>query len=143
MAIPNLNSSDLWFTSDGDYLIDGAGDLRDTSDSGDKLEGLRQAIIHRVIAERGAMRLHPNLSAGLESFIGRPIDANLMDGVQTSIHRALTGDGSLSRSEYEVRVFELTPGNIAVLIYVRLPGQEHPLVSMAWNVNSGEVTRVV
>ena len=34
MAIEFANRMDLWFTVDGDFLIDGAGDLRDTSDSG-------------------------------------------------------------------------------------------------------------
>jgi len=143
MSLRDLNKRDLWFTMDGDFLIDGAGDLKDTQDSGDRYEGVRQAILHRVVGEYGAFRFHPNLSAGLETFIGKVIDKQLLEGIATAIHRALTADGSLSREDYAIRVLEITPGDVAILIFVNLPGQEHPIVSMAWNIKSGEVTRVL
>lgn len=143
MPLKDLNRTDLWFTDDGDFLVDGAGDLRDTRDGAMNFEGLRQAILHRVIGERGAFRLHPDITAGLDIFIGKIIDKQLMEGIQTAVHRALISDGVLRRSDYDIRVLEITPGDVAILIFVNVPGQEHPLVSMMWNVRSGEVTRVL
>jgi len=143
MPLKNLNRSDLWFTVDGDFLIDGSGDLRDTRDSGDKHESLRQAILHRVICERGGFRFHPDVSAGLEQFIGKTVDKRLLEAIQAAIHRALSADGALTREDYALRVLELTPGDVAVLLYVNLPGQEHPLVSMSWSIFSGDITRIL
>lgn len=142
MPLKQFNLTDLWFTVDGDFLIDGAGDLKDTKDSGDLNEGVRQSIIHRLVGEQGAFRLHPGITVGLEQFIGRPINDELLEGMQFAIHRALVSDGILNRDDYVIRVFELTPGNIMIMIFVSLPNQEHPIVSMAWNVEYGEVTRI-
>ena len=143
MALTDLNKRDLWFTVDGDFLIDGSGDLRDTEDSSDRVEGLRQAILHRVAGERGANREYPDISSGLEEFIGRTVNKDLIQNIEFAIHRSLVSDGVLSRGDYNIRILELTPGDIAILIYVNLAGQEHPIVSMAWNIRSGEITRVL
>jgi hypothetical protein len=143
MPLRNLNKSDLWFTNDGDFLIDGSGDLRDTRDSGDNYESLRQAILHRIISERGGFRFHPEVSAGLEQYIGKTVDKKLLEAIQAALHRALTSDGALNRNDYTLRVLELTPGDVAVLVYVNLPSQEHPLVSMSWSIYSGDITRVL
>jgi len=143
MSLKNLNKSDLWFTTDGDYLIDGAGDLRDTLDSGDQYEGLRQAVLHRVISERNALRFHPEICAGLERFIGKTVDVSLLEALESAVQRALSSDGALTRNDFTLRVMELTPGDVAVLIFVNLPDQEHPLISMFWSIQSGEVTRIL
>jgi hypothetical protein len=143
MPIKNLNQSDLWFTTSGDFLIDGAGDLRDTLDAADDYESLRQAVLHRVISERGAFRFHPEISAGLEQFIGKSVDRLLLEAVRTAIQRSLTADSSLNRDDFTLRVIELTPGDVAVLIYMNLPDQEHPLISMSWSISSGDVTRIL
>lgn len=143
MPLRNLNKSDFWFTTDGDFLIDGAGDLRDTQDAADDHEGLRQAILHRVISERNAFRFHPDINAGLEQFIGNTVDKLLLDAIQTAIQRSLTMDGALTRDDFTLRVLELTPGDVAVLIYVNLPDQEHPLISMSWSITAGDVTRIL
>jgi hypothetical protein len=143
MPLRELNKPDLWFTNDGDFLIDGAGDLRDTRDSGDRYEGIRQTILHRVISEKGAFRFHPNVSAGLDMFIGKTVDKQLLEGIQFAIHRALVSDGNLTREDYEIRVFEINNGTVVIIIFVKLPGQEHPLITMTYSVQSGEVTRVL
>lgn len=143
MPLKNLNRSDLWFTVDGDFLIDGAGDLKDTGDSGDRYESLRQAILHRIISERNALRFHPEISAGIEQFIGKTVDKPLLEAIQAAVHRALTSDSALTREDYALRVLELTPGDVALLVYVNLPDQEHPLVSMSWSIKSGDVTRIL
>ena len=142
MSLRDLNQSDLWFTNDGDFLIDGSGDLKDTMDSGDVYEGLRQAILHRVISEKDAFRLYPNIAAGLGRFIGRNIDPHLIEAIQTAIHKALTADRALDGSEFKIRMLEVMAGYLAILIFVNLPNQEHPVISMAWNIRSGEVTRI-
>lgn len=143
MPIKELNKQDLWFTADGDFLIDGAGDLKDTSDSGDLNEGVRQAVLHRILSEKEAFRLHPEISAGLESFIGKSIDRQLMENIEFAIHRSLISDGTLTKEDYAIRVLELTPGDLAILIYLNLPNQDKPLISMAWNIKSGDITRVL
>jgi hypothetical protein len=143
MPLRNLNKSDLWFTTDGDFLIDGAGDLKDTLDSGDNYESLKQAILHRIISERNAFRFHPEVNAGLEQFIGKTIDKLLLEAIQTAIQRALTADSALTRDDFTLRVVELTPGTVAILVYVNLPDQQHPLVSMSWSIRGGDVTRIL
>lgn len=143
MALRDLNRADLWFTIDGDFLIDGAGDLKDTADSGTFFEGVRQAILHRVICEANGWRVHPTICAGLERFIGKTVDQNVLEGIQLAIHRVLTADGALTREDYVIRVLELTPGDVAVLIYVNLPGQENPLITMSWSIKSGGITRIL
>jgi len=143
MALKNLNRTDLWFTNDGDFLIDGSGDLKDTRDSADDYEGLRQAVLHRVISERNALRFHPEISAGIEQFIGRSVDKLLLEAIQSAVQRSLTGDNALTRNDFTLRILELTPGDVAILIYVNLPDQEHPLISMSWSIGSGDVTRIL
>lgn len=142
MSLQGFNQADLWFTDDGDYLVDAAGDLKDTKDSGDQYEGVRQQILHRVVSEKNGLRLHPNIQAGLERFIGKTVDKILQERIQYEIYRALTSDSALTREDFIIKTVEFIPGSIAILIYVNLPGQSHPLVVMSWHVESGSVTRV-
>ena len=143
MPLKNLNKSDIWFTTDGDFLIDGAGDLRDTLDAADNYESLRQAVLHRIISERNASRFHSEINAGLEQFIGNSVDRLLLEAIRTAVQRSLTADGALTRDDFTLRVMELTPGDVAVLVYVNLPDQEHPLISMSWSITTGDVTRIL
>ena len=142
MPIRPFNKSDLWFTADGDFLIDGAGDLRDTLDSGDLNEGIRQTIFHRLVGDKHAYRFHPDITAGLERFIGTTIDKHMLESMQVAIHKALVSDGVLSRGDYKIRVFELTPGDVIIMVFLNIPNQEHPIITAVWNTKYGEVTRV-
>lgn len=143
MALQDISKTDLWFTADGDFLVDGAGDLKDTDDSGDRHEAAKQFVMHRLFGERRAWALHPEITAGLEQFIGKSINEGLLSGIQVAVHNALTSDSQMNRDDYKLRVIELTPSTVAIFVYLNLPGQEQPLVTMAWNVKYGEVTRVV
>jgi len=143
MPLKNLNRTDLWFTVDGDFLVDGSGDLKDTLDSGDDYESLRQAILHRIISEKNGFRFHSEINAGLEQFIGKTVDKNLLEAINSAVQRALAADGALTRDDYDLRILELTPGDVAILVYANLPDQEHPLITMSWSITSGDVTRIL
>lgn len=142
MALKDLNLTDLWFTSDGDFLLDGAGDLKDTRDSGDVYEGLRQQITHRVISEKNGWRLHPNILAGLDRYLGNTIDDQLLEQLEFEITRALTADGNLTKSDFSVQTIELTPGDVAIMIYLNTLAQRTPIVTMAYSIQTGTVARV-
>jgi len=142
MAIKDFNRADLWFTSDGDFLIDASGDLRDTSDSGDELEGLKQQILHRVLGEQNAWRAHRDVTAGLEQYIGRAIDDEMLAEMEQQIRAVLTSDQYLEKSDFAIQAIELVDGVVAFMIYVNAAGQEHPVLTMAYSISTGEVLRI-
>lgn len=141
MSIKDLNKSDLWFTQDGDFLIDGSGDLKDTKDSGDKLESIKQTILHRIIAERNGWRLHPDIQAGLERFLGTTVDKQLLEQMEFEIRRALTSDGILTRDDFIIQAMELTQGHVVVSIWLTAPGQQQPVITIAYSIQSNKVIR--
>ena len=142
MSLRTLNRADLWFTGDGDFLIDGSGDLKDTKDSGNIFEGVRQALLHRLIGEKNAWRQHPEITAGLERFIGDAIDDQLLEELITETNKAIKADSEIDNIDIIVRAFELLGGTVAVLLFINVQGQEHPIVTMAYNIQAGSVSRV-
>lgn len=142
MAVDNLNRLDLWFTTDGDFIIDSTGDLRDTRDSNNKYESLRQTILHRILVNRNGWRFHPQVCAGLERFIGTNIDPFLLQEMERRIKGALTIDGFIRESDISIRTIDLGQGAIAILIYIEATGNNKPIVGMSYDITTGGITRV-
>ena len=141
MPITNLNRSDIWFTTDGDFLTDGTGDIRDT-DSGDTYESLKQTVLHRIIGNQNGWRFNHNLTAGLERYIGRSINDDLIQSIEHDIRQALTVDGNLLKSDFIVKVLEITPGDLAILLYINAVTVDTPVLTFAYHIKTGSITRV-
>lgn len=142
MPLP-IEFNDLWFTPDGDLMLSDSGDLRDTrsAEQGDEHAAIRQFIIHRLLAERGGWPTAPEAGAGLERFIGRPIDETLFTQMAQVIKVTLTFDGLLLPGDVEVRVVPLNEGAVAAMIWAKKVSDK-PMVSFVYDIQQGSVIRV-
>lgn len=142
MGLP-VGYNDLWFTPDGDFLLSDSGDLRDTraAEQKDEVAATRQFIIHRLLAEEGGWPLAPRTGAGLESFIGQPVNEETAVQMQQAIKSVLTFDALLAPGDVTVRVLPLTEGLMAAMIWVKRVSTQ-AVVSFAYDIQTGSIIRV-
>ena len=140
--INRANKADLWFTTDGDFLIDDAGDLRDTKDADNTFESVRQLVVHRLVCNKSGWQLQPEISAGLDRFVGRGVNDLLLERMRFEIAAALTVDGILSTADFRVIASEILPGMVIIAVYLVATGLEKPLLSIVYDVAHGSVVKV-
>jgi hypothetical protein len=142
MSLNTLNRRDLWFTGSGDFIIDESGDLKSTTNSADIHEGIRQAILHRVIGERNAWRLHPTITAGLDRFIGDTINDELIDILIVETKNAIKTASDVEDTDIIIRALEVIDGAVAIMIWINSTGQDNPLLTLSYSIQSGSVSRI-
>lgn len=140
------NSNDIAFTIDGDYLLGPAGDILDTDTANltDPQAALKQIIAHRLMAERSGWDLHPRICGALEQFIGRPINNELTESLQSRAHHVLTHDGLFQRDRLIVRAVNLGAGTEAVVLTIFLRGvSDKPVLMLAFDIQNGQISQVL
>lgn len=143
MAILN-KFDDLYFTVDGDYLIGEDGDLKSNVEDvvRDNLAAIRQFVLHRLIGEYGAWGEYPQITAGLERFIGFPIEDATLYQIQLEAKRALTADLILNPADIDVRAVDLGNGAIALMVWAKQAGTK-AITSFAFNMQNGQISRIL
>lgn len=141
--MPQANLNDLWWTPDGDFLISETGDLRGTDEArkNDPFAGVKQLIYHRLVAEREAWSLHPQLAAGLEQFIGLTVDEEALVRIQAAAKGALIADLTFRDDQIETRAMDLGQGAVVLMVWVRQVSDK-PLVTFGFDIQTGQVTQV-
>jgi hypothetical protein len=145
MSAP-YSSNDLSFTLDGDFVIGTGGDLMDTdlASRNDKLAGVKQAIAHRIMVEKNGWSLQPNLCAGMEQFIGRPISSDLTQAMERQIKYTLTVDGLFQPSNVIVKVLNIGAGTEAVIVSIFVRGvSDKPVFMLAFDMQNGNISQVL
>jgi hypothetical protein len=145
--MPRVNQNDLLWTTDGDFIIGEAGDLKDTDEesrqTNDPLVATRQVIGHRILCEANGWPLHARICAGLERFIGNTIEESLLRELEATVKSTLTYDGQFHSGEITVKALELTAEAIALMIWVRgADAQDRPVFTIAWDTQRGYSTRI-
>ena len=135
--------NDLAFTADGDFLVDGSGDLADLDRAAtveDSLrDAVRQTIVHRTLAETNGWRNAP--CAGLERFQGRSVDADTIAAIESAIALALVVDGAFRVSDVVVKVLPIAGDTVAVIVAVPSLGNL-PVATFGVDVSAGMVSQV-
>jgi hypothetical protein len=135
--------NDPVFVADGDFLVDGTGDLASLDGLPTVEEGaraaVRQMIVHRVLAETNGWREEP--CAGLERFQGSPINADTIAKIEAAIVASLTADGMFGSSSVVAKVLPIAGDTVVVVVAV--PDVSNlPLVTFGMNVATGTVNQV-
>lgn len=107
----NQDSIDLDFTFDGDFIINGQGDIKDTSE--DLLLSFRNEIASIVKSNLEDWREDPSIGANLEDFVGEPNTKDIADAVKSRIASAL----SLIIRESDVSI-KAVPVNVHKLLVI-------------------------
>lgn len=140
-----IQFNDLYFTVDGDFIVNEIGDLKDLDEAAafDSNTHIKQFILHRLIAEKDAWKLHPNICGGLDSFIGRIINQDLLNQIEMRIKYILTFDGFLNSSEIKVKSINLEAGTEAILLIIYVLGlSSKPIALLSFDIQSGKVSQV-
>ena len=142
----SFTANDLSFTLDGDFLVGTGGDLMDTdlASRNDRLASVKQAIAHRIMAEKNGWALNPNLCAGMEQFIGQLITPTLCQGMERQISYTLTQDGLFQPSNLLVKVLDIGAGTEAVIISIFVRGvSDKPVFMLAFDIQNGNISQVL
>lgn len=94
------DDSDLFWTSRGDLLLGGDGDIQDTEH--DPLRSIVQEIKTRVEADQGDWETFPDLGAGISDFVGEPSNKQTAEKIKTRIISALLADGLINSKDLKV-----------------------------------------
>lgn len=113
---------DFWFSHDGDFAVDDAGDLKSTQTlyAGSLLQEMRD----RVRSSKGDWKLRPNVGANLSSLIGENLTSQLIDRITQRIETELVYDRLLTAGEYEILPLQIGKHNLIFRIVVSSPNGE-------------------
>lgn len=121
-------ANDLYFTADGDYLIDKTGDLSDTSD--DQYRSLRQEIATIAAANFNDWAIHPNIGANFAELIGHPNNEDTASLVSSQLEAALAAD-LLKSGDFRVDTIPLDVNTLGVMVTVKVDTVEGDIQTIA------------
>lgn len=101
---------------DGDFLIDSAGDLKDTSE--DLLLSIKNEILSYIKSDIGEWREHPNIGADLSDFVGESNTQRTAEAIQTRIKNTLSL--LVSASDLTVRVVPIGLHKVLVSLQLKV-----------------------
>lgn len=140
------DSNDFLFTVGGDFLVGPGGDILDldVAVQSDSLIRAKQAIMHRLIAERGGWGLYPALCAGLERFIGSAITPELVKALERQIRYILTQDGLFEPANLNVKAIDIGAGTEAVIVTIYIKGiTDKPVFVFGFDIQTGQISQVL
>ena len=104
------DKTDLYWTFDGDILIDPEGDLCDTAE--DPLRSLVQEVRTRIMGDLKEWELYPEIGAGLADLIGEANNKLTAETGKARIIAALTRDGFVASSDIGIKYIPTGPYSI-------------------------------
>lgn len=113
----NLDSIDLDFSWNGDYLIGHDGDLLDTSD--DLLRSLVNEIQTIVKSDFGDWLKQPNLGAGLNDFKGEGNTRDTGNKIKQRLVTKLTANNLLRQSDLQIKITPVHTHQVLIMIRVQ------------------------
>jgi hypothetical protein len=114
----NYDNTDLFWTSRGDFLIGGAGDLEDTDQ--DPLRSFIQEVKTRIEADQGDWRLSPNLGSSISDFVGEPNDQITADNIRVRIIATLSRDGFVNTKDMTIKYMPVSKDHLLIRISFRV-----------------------
>ncbi len=112
----NYDSIDLALTTEGDFSLNGEGDLHSTI--GDVLLGILQSVGTRVKYPAGSWKLYPNL--GVRKLpIGELNIPETAKEWESNIISALTAEGMILPGDLQVQTAPLGPDTLLTLINLK------------------------
>lgn len=97
----NYDSIDLDWEWDGDYLVDGTGDIQDTSD--DLIRAFENEMRTIIKSEIGDWKAQLDLGSSLHEFVGQPNTKELGGRIEQQVVAALTRFDTVAKSDLSVR----------------------------------------
>ena len=119
--VDKFTRTDLWFSNEGDFVLDGNGDLKDTGYHYGR--SLQQEIRSRLASRPGDWKLESRLGIGSYIFdvLGENDTEETRAILRQAIIEALTFDRLLLPSEIEVLVLPVGLGEVLLRIIVSDP----------------------
>jgi hypothetical protein len=129
------DSTDCYFSWDGDYAIDDTGDLADTSDN--LLASVVQEIQTIVKSEVGDWLADPSVGATLSDFVGSPNTQDTANKLYTRLIIKLTENGIVSREDLNIQIVPVGIYQVMIMISVSVAATANNklVVGQVVNVN--------
>ena len=110
------DSTDLFWSFEGDFDIDETGDIRDTSY--DPLRSISQGIYDRVKCDKGDWQFQKGIGASLSKFVGRPNDRETGRSIKSAITSALGWFGFIDVGDVNVKVVPVSATMIVARVVI-------------------------
>ena len=114
------DSTDLFWTWDGDFATGDDGDIKDTSS--DALLSLRQEIATIVKSEIGEWEADPTLGATLSDFLGEPNNRANGEAIESRIAIKLVEASIVQREDIDVKATPVSVHQLMIMINVLVIG---------------------
>lgn len=137
MASVNKNSVDLYFTEDGDFVInEELGDMKNTKE--EKYRVIEQSLFMRIennsedfgIKKSGIpvdrdsigifFNQNENVFANLDDFHGEKLNNNTLDLIKATVSNSLNSDSLLSQIPHIVSVIKQSDTAVSILIALKI-----------------------
>jgi len=123
---------DLWFSSSGDYVIEG-GDIKDTSE--DTLRSLIQDLMTVSKSSLQDWKLLPGLGANADEAIGKPNTEQTANLLHDRLRAAIVSQGIVAEEDLVIIIIPVSRQELLVIEKVRaLPTPYNRLGQGEWLV---------
>lgn len=112
----DYDSIDLDFMWDGDYAIDGNGDIQDTSY--DYLQSLRNEIANIVKSELLDWEQDPTIGANISDFLGEPNTREMGELIEDRVRTSLISARVVLPEDVSVRVVPVGVHRVLITVSV-------------------------
>jgi len=126
------DKTDALWTSRGDMVISGDGDILDTSF--DPLRSLIQEVNTRIEADQGDWKNFPDVGSDISDFVGEANNKVTAEAIKTRIISALARDGFIHNADMKVKYMPIDRETIIFRLSLKV-------APTASNRNSTELTQ--
>lgn len=107
---------DCFWTSRGDYRIDGDGDIMTTHL--DPLRSLAQEVQTRIESDQGDWAVFTATGANLRDYVGEANNPYIAEAIKTRIHGALTRDGFINNRDLKIKYMPIDRDKILIRLTI-------------------------
>ena len=107
---------DCFWTSRGDFMISGDGDIMDTNF--DPLRSLAQEVRTRIESDQGDWVVFPATGSNLRDFVGEPNNQYTAEAIKTRMHGSLTRDGFINNRDINIQYMPIDRDKLMVRLTV-------------------------
>lgn len=121
------NVVDLYFTDDGDFVLDqDSYDFKDTMR--DQYRGLIQTVNTRMRSNKGEWNLQREVGANLSDFFGKNNTAEIGNQIQNRVINTLIKGGLIAPKDLEVIVLPTSKFLVAIIVVITPPGVAEKII---------------
>lgn len=120
------DTTDLYFTEEGDFFLDRNGDFEDTKLH--QYRGFLQRLLTRIMSDKGNWKHESTLGANISDFLGKPNTRAIGEQIKSRVFNEIVTQGFVQPSDVIINVFPVGEESVVISISITPPESTNRLI---------------